>query len=168
MMPAGAGTFWTETRVQVLRQCHSDGMSGGEIARELGDGITRNAVVAKIIRLGLPKRVIVKRKTRQLRHGIGNVRITLNTPRKPRQSRQEGQGMAFHALGVSQPPGLTDLPAIPTPASAVDIFGLTSTTCRWPLGEPGRDMLYCGAAKDDAVPYCRFHCQMAYRARGES
>lgn len=46
---------WTVTRVEALVKMWSEGKDAGDIARELGD-ITRNAVIGKAHRLGLPTR----------------------------------------------------------------------------------------------------------------
>ena len=43
---------WTDERVEQLKKLWSDGLSASQIAAELG-GITRNAVIGKVHRLGL-------------------------------------------------------------------------------------------------------------------
>jgi hypothetical protein len=50
---AGApGSFWSEERVELLKSMWEAGASASEIANKLG-GVTRNAVIGKIHRLGL-------------------------------------------------------------------------------------------------------------------
>ena len=46
---------WTDERVELLKKLWSDGLSASQIATELG-GITRNAVIGKVHRLGLSGR----------------------------------------------------------------------------------------------------------------
>ena len=46
---------WTEERVETLKTMWSDGQSASQIAKELG-GVTRNAVIGKVHRLGLSNR----------------------------------------------------------------------------------------------------------------
>src|SRR6201996_9429404 len=46
---------WTDERVELLKKLWSDGLSASQIAAELG-GITRNAVIGKVHRLGLAGR----------------------------------------------------------------------------------------------------------------
>ncbi len=46
---------WTDERVETLRRMWSEGQSASQIARELG-GVTRNAVIGKVHRLGLSNR----------------------------------------------------------------------------------------------------------------
>lgn len=47
---------WTDERVETLKKMWSDGQSASQIAKELG-GVTRNAVIGKVHRLGLSNRV---------------------------------------------------------------------------------------------------------------
>ena len=47
---------WTDERVETLKSMWSDGKSASQIAKELG-GVTRNAVIGKVHRLGLSNRV---------------------------------------------------------------------------------------------------------------
>ncbi len=46
---------WTDERVDVLRKMWGEGQSASQIAKELG-GVTRNAVIGKVHRLGLSNR----------------------------------------------------------------------------------------------------------------
>ena len=46
---------WTDDRVETLKKMWTDGQSASQIAKELG-GVTRNAVIGKVHRLGLSNR----------------------------------------------------------------------------------------------------------------
>src|SRR6056297_6518 len=46
---------WTDERVEMLKKMWSEGQSASQIAKELG-GVTRNAVIGKVHRLGLSNR----------------------------------------------------------------------------------------------------------------
>ncbi|KFE36642.1 GcrA family cell cycle regulator [Thioclava atlantica] len=46
---------WTDERVELLKKMWSEGQSASQIAKELG-GVTRNAVIGKVHRLGLSNR----------------------------------------------------------------------------------------------------------------
>ena len=48
---------WTDERVEQLKKMWLDGLSASQIAGELANGITRNAVIGKVHRLGLSGRV---------------------------------------------------------------------------------------------------------------
>ncbi|NBU29555.1 MAG: GcrA cell cycle regulator, partial [Caulobacteraceae bacterium] len=44
---------WTDERVNTLRTLWAEGLSASQIAKQLGGGVTRNAVIGKVHRLGL-------------------------------------------------------------------------------------------------------------------
>ena len=46
---------WTDERVENLKKLWQDGLSASQIAKQLG-GVTRNAVIGKVHRLGLSGR----------------------------------------------------------------------------------------------------------------
>jgi GcrA cell cycle regulator len=48
-------TGWTPTRVETLTSLWRDGLSASQVAKALG-GVTRNAVIGKVHRLGLSGR----------------------------------------------------------------------------------------------------------------
>src|SRR5215475_7745673 len=54
-LQARAEITWTDDRVELLKRLWSEGLSASQIAGELG-GITRNAVIGKVHRLGLSGR----------------------------------------------------------------------------------------------------------------
>ena len=47
---------WTEDRVGALKKLWLEGQSASQIAKQLGGGVTRNAVIGKVHRLGLSGR----------------------------------------------------------------------------------------------------------------
>src|ERR1700747_10540 len=65
---------WTDERVEMLKKLWADGLSASQIAGELG-GITRNAVIGKVHRLGLSGRAKAPSPS-------------VPRPRKPRASSQ--------------------------------------------------------------------------------
>src|SRR4026209_1674872 len=67
---------WTDERVELLKKLWADGLSASQIAAELG-GITRNAVIGKVHRLGLS----------------GRAKSPSSTPPPPRQPRPPGPMM---------------------------------------------------------------------------
>jgi GcrA cell cycle regulator len=50
-------TTWTDDRVEKLKTLWGAGKTAAEIAKELGEGLTRNAIIGKAHRLGLSGRV---------------------------------------------------------------------------------------------------------------
>jgi len=47
---------WTDERIELLKNLWDSGQSASQIAKELGEGVTRNAVIGKAHRLGLKSR----------------------------------------------------------------------------------------------------------------
>ena len=54
---------WTDERVETLKKLWGDGLSASQIAKQLG-GVTRNAVIGKVHRLGLSGRAAPSRPAR--------------------------------------------------------------------------------------------------------
>src|SRR5450755_624691 len=78
---------WTDERVELLRQLWLDGRSASQISAELGLGITRNAVIGKVHRLGLSGRA------KSTSPAVPRVRQRPSpTPRSPMANRQGGGG----------------------------------------------------------------------------
>src|ERR1700761_6355594 len=64
---------WTDERVELLKKLWLDGLSASQIAKQLG-GVTRNAVIGKVHRLGLSGRATPSQPQRP----------TFKAPRAPR------------------------------------------------------------------------------------
>ncbi|WP_040308565.1 GcrA family cell cycle regulator, partial [Asticcacaulis biprosthecium] len=56
---------WTDERVETLKKLWQEGHSASQIAKQLG-GVTRNAVIGKVHRLGLSGRAAPSQPTRPL------------------------------------------------------------------------------------------------------
>ena len=89
-------TGWTPTRVDTLSSLWRDGLSASQVAKALG-GVTRNAVIGKVHRLGLSGRV------------AGGVVRRPATPRPPRPSpirvaRSPSPQLARPVVALVEPP----------------------------------------------------------------
>src|SRR4029450_4333022 len=51
---SGNCTSWSSERIELLKRCFSAGLTCSQIAREIG--VTRNAVIGKMNRMGLSQR----------------------------------------------------------------------------------------------------------------
>lgn len=138
-------SYWTDDRVEMLKKLHADGLSAAMIARELGDGISRNAVISKLFRSGLTN------------GGHPSVPI----PRKPRVIDNSDAAPRFVSDGVDGSPDELDL-EIPVEQRRT-LMQLTDKTCRWPIGHPREPgFFFCGGATATDSPYCSFHARRAY------
>jgi len=72
---------WTDERVTTLKKLWLDGLSASQIAKQLG-GVTRNAVIGKVHRLGLSGRAPPRnRRDRPSRPRVRRVRPPPRCPR---------------------------------------------------------------------------------------
>ncbi len=162
---------WTQERVELLRKLWLDGLSAAQVAAELGAGVTRNAVIGKIHRLGLaergkPANAPRPRAPRPARATVGEV-----------AHRNGGGGamvMGNVALAVSPRPVITTAlrpeEEVVVPISLrVTLMDLRETMCHWPLGDPTTpEFRFCGSRYEDGEgPYCRHHARMAYQPHAD-
>jgi GcrA cell cycle regulator len=75
-----AGVGWTEERVETLKKLWLDGLSASQIAKQLG-GVTRNAVIGKVHRLGLSGRAAPSQPTRTVFKAPRPARPVPSSPR---------------------------------------------------------------------------------------
>lgn len=142
---------WTDDRVELLTSMWGRGYSGTQIAVELG-GVTRNAVVGKVHRLGLSNRI----------------RENCAPPRPPRaraapslQHRKIRQRPLDIVLAAPEPEIIEHLIPLRQRCALLD---LTDSKCRWPIGDPGTpEFFFCGGAPVDGMPYCNYHSRVAYK-----
>jgi GcrA cell cycle regulator len=149
---------WTDERVELLKKLWADGLSASQIAGELG-GITRNAVIGKVHRLGLSGRA------KSSSSGAARPRKA-RTPGMMRVSRpsMRGNTALAHAYDheLEAEPELIDN-IIPL-GQRRTILELTEDTCRWPIGDPGSpDFFFCGGNTVNNLPYCSHHSRVAYQ-----
>ena len=157
--------YWTDEKVELLRQLWLDGKSASQIAAELGGGVTRNAVIGKVHRLGLSGRVKTNTvATPRVRHKPAQA------PRTSTVSRSMGGAVRGNtALAVALDPLIEAEPVfredVVIPMSLrVTIVELREAMCRWPLGDPtSSEFRYCGIQTDGLIPYCQHHGRMAYQ-----
>jgi GcrA cell cycle regulator len=157
-----AAVGWTDERVELLSKLWGEGLSASQIAAALGGGVTRNAVIGKVHRLGLSGRAKAGTPAAQ-------------RPARPRSPAQPGP-IAEPAILASPAAGPTAAPelapvlqevAIPE-SKRVGILELRDSMCRWPLGDPSKpDFAFCGARAVTGLPYCGHHCQIAYQPAAE-
>ena len=152
---------WTDERVEMLKKLWSDGLSASQIAAELG-GVTRNAVIGKVHRLGLSGRAkspgspSTIRPKRISRGGGYSTRIS----RKQKALVNSGHKISGAAYLAENP--VIDLVA-PEPLK-LTLVQLTERTCKWPIGDPAEeDFHFCGHGCDENGPYCSYHARLAYQ-----
>lgn len=140
---------WTDERVELLKKLWELGLSCSQIANRLNDvtegpHVSRNAVIGKRVRIGLPDRgkSHVNRTKQDMRKGAAaSPWALLSTRPKPPVAED-------HIVGVDDV------------ARVHSTEDLEREHCRYPVGEPMRG--YCGATRVPGASYCAEHLERCY------
>ena len=120
---------WTDERVESLKKLWGEGLSASQIAAELG-GITRNAVIGKVHRLGLSGRAkspsASAPRPRKARAHTHLMRVSRPAIR--------GNTALAHAYDFEQEPEPELVDNVIPLGQRRTILELTEDTCRWPIG----------------------------------
>ncbi|MBF9045134.1 GcrA cell cycle regulator [Rhodobacterales bacterium HKCCE4037] len=162
---------WTDERVELLKKMWGEGQSASQIAKELG-GVTRNAVIGKVHRLGLSNRS----------SGGGTAAPSKPAPAKeapapkaeaapkPAPETKTVEEPAAAPTPAPRPSNVTPLrkpiapagqPLPPQPsaneispealakvnevekhAKRISLMELTERVCKWPIGDPATEDFY--------------------------
>lgn len=144
---------WTDERVEILKRLWLDGLSASQIAKHLG-GVTRNAVIGKVHRLGLSGRAAPSQPTRP----------AFKAPRPARPAATVTPPPARRAVEhVAAAPAPRPLNYVEEPGSAT-VLTLGAHMCKWPIGDPSSDAFtFCGRSNGGDGPYCIEHARVAYQ-----
>jgi GcrA cell cycle regulator len=179
-----ADQSWSDERVEALKTMWTEGKSASHIAKELG-GVTRNAVIGKVHRLGLSNRGQPAPQRAE--------RDEPRTPAAPRPVSEPAKPavpVSAKPLPVSAPPprppkpiftagqplppqpsanevsaeALANLVSIEKKAKKLDLMQLTERTCKWPIGDPATtEFWFCGHPTQAGKPYCEAHVAVAFQ-----
>lgn len=144
---------WTDERVSTLKKLWLEGLSASQIAKQLG-GVTRNAVIGKVHRLGLSGRAAPSQPARPV-----------FKPQRAARPAAPVQPVVRRAVAVT--PQTVSLPEpihrIEEPGSAT-VLTLGAHMCKWPIGDPSSDgFSFCGRRTGEDGPYCIEHARVAYQ-----
>jgi GcrA cell cycle regulator len=157
---------WSSERIELLKRCFQAGLTCSQIAREMG--VTRNAVIGKMNRLGLsrPRDVIggqMRRAARLARPKTARRLIRTAWRCKPAQPNVFAQHQMLTAAFPE--PRAEDVPI--HNGRGCTLLELSPGQCRWPINTPGADdFCYCGNEPVKGLPYCLGHARIAYRTGG--
>lgn len=161
---------WTEERVTIAVGLWTDGFSSSQIARRLG-GVSRNAVIGKLYRMGLSRRNGPSRPATMTFKPRAAPKIKAApdgaTPRSKKRVGIAGNGTVFECAPDAPLPPPTPVEVVGDPRRiADDDFG----GCRWPINDPGigrmDQTLFCCAAREGGETYCKAHRKLAYTTAG--
>ncbi len=173
---------WTDERIALLKKMWKEGKSAAEIAKTLGKGVTRNAVIGKAHRMGLSGRPSpIKKPAAPKKEAAAAA---------PKKERAAAPAAAAPAAPRGKKAAITP-PAANAKASAqlnkeveelktiekeivplgggVALIDLTERMCKWPIGDPrDPDFTFCGRGIRPGTPYCPEHAAMAYQTSSRS
>ena len=154
---------WTKMRIAELRRLWASGMTASAIAEKL-DLVSRNAVLGKVARLGLPSRrdSISRSKPKRSPTAFGGIyEKKISSPGKTTEKTtgncSEVKPAPIRANEVA--PEDKNIPL----HQRKTIFTLEKNNCRWPIGDPRKpDFHFCGGEIVQGLPYCVDHCRRSY------
>jgi GcrA cell cycle regulator len=158
-MPAPTTDFrWTQENEAELTRRWNEGESANQIAVALrGDtGLTRNAVIGKVSRLGLRRSAFAAQVAARV----------ARAPRPPPAPKPVKPPIAAKVIAFP----VKVAPPAPMTRDANGHVGLAlldSRQCHYPVNSPGAHeahlMLFCAAATDELETYCPFHKPIVWR-----
>jgi GcrA cell cycle regulator len=138
---------WTDERLELLKGHFAAGLTCRQIAAEIG--VSRNAVIGKLSRLGL---------TRDKPPG--------SEPRAKRPRERRGRSvprLQYEMLReVYDEAAFTE--TLVESARRCSLFELSKERCRWPVNAEAEEFSFCGNTPLAGLPYCQGHTRLAYRS----
>ena len=171
---------WTDERVETLKRMWVEGSSASTIAKALGGGVTRNAVIGKVHRLGLSNRaagapteaaepVEAAAPAEAPRPEPRPIPATHSAepPPTPMRGRIIPAGQPLPpqpSANEISPEALASVREVEKGAARLNLMELTERTCKWPIGDPAtEDFWFCGLAAQPGKPYCEAHVGVAFQ-----
>jgi len=170
---------WTDERVETLKKMWGEGQSASQIAKELG-GVTRNAVIGKVHRLGLSNRAgsgggaskpAAKEKVAKPAAPKAPPKAKAAPASKLAKEEPEldENGIPISAARRAIIPAGQPLPPQPSAneispealakvadvekgAKKIGLMELTEKTCKWPVGDPATDDFWLWAWRSSPCP----------------
>ena len=142
-------TPWTDAKVQTMKSLWAEGLSASQIAGRLG-GVSRNAVIGKVHRMGLPGRAT----TIRLNHRIRRSKESINSVRSIRETKPV----------VFQPDPIPYLEPEDMPAKLFTFIDWPETGCKQPFtAADGATLFGCTCKKMHGQPYCDGHARINFK-----
>lgn len=139
-----SGSPWSDARLARLVELWNARLSASQIARQLGDGLTRSAVVGKLFRMGLT------------RDSAGRTAARADGARQTRLKCRRAKPRPLIPVGP-----LPLFPACRVKPLMIDILELQPSSCRWPYSAESGTR-FCGHAKQGGSAYCPDHHRRGY------
>ena len=143
---------WNEEKTEKLKKLWAEGHTASQIARMLGDSISRNAVIGKAHRLNLAGRTQSRM--------ISSPKINNSQyQKKPNLQRRIRRPRGLRAIVIEK-----DF----EPENPKQLEELDENSCKWPIGHPDEKSFYfCGRSSLKDFSYCKLHLLYAYQPKGK-
>jgi len=178
---------WTDQRIELLKKLWLEGVTSTEICVRLD--ISRSAVLGKIKRLGLNRKVLDAKEQRTPPKSaapevvVAPAPVNLPPVSKEAKLLNELPPTAVPSRNRTPPPldlltkafsAASSLDQIPdtaangngkgkTPKKYLSIWDLRDGCCKWPMGELlDRPEFFCGATTTPGSPWCDYHRSIAF------
>lgn len=183
---------WTDERVELLKKMWGEGQSASQIAKELG-GVTRNAVIGKVHRLGLSNRTsgggaASAPKTEAKPKPVEEAKPA-PAPKEEAAKPEPAEPVAAQTAPVPRtmparpkiipagqplppqpsaneisPEAIARVNEVEKKSKKISLMELTERTCKWPIGDPATDdFWFCGLPVQAGKPYCEAHVGVAFQ-----
>lgn len=166
--PSHCTGSWTDpARVELVKKLWADGLSASQIAGRLG-GVTRNAVIGKVHRLGLSGRATTSRMKSHRPRKVAKYPTRTSAPAKMKKAGFRSSAMAeLYATSGDAMDAARLAPDLIIPITEQrTLLNLEPGDCRWGFGDPklpgfhfcnrhqvgSSDRMHKGV-----MPYCEFH-----------
>ena len=175
---------WNDERVELLKKMWNEGQSASQIAKELG-GVTRNAVIGKVHRLGLSNRTgaaapapapakpaaeaAPEPRAKAAPQPAPKPEPAPAAAEAPMPARRQiipaGQPLPPQpSANEISPEALANQREVEKKAKKLTLMELTERTCKWPVGDPATDNFwFCGLSVQQGKPYCEAHVAVAFQ-----
>lgn len=165
--------FWNDERIGILKSLWETDHTASFIGEKLG--VTRNAVIGKVHRLGISKKSLRGANTTDIPPEKPKSATRANPPSPPQAISPPTPVVEIASVSEPEPAPPLETEAIVSeaqvetpvdiPASGrVTIFDLKTSSCRWPLGDPQSEQFsFCGKKAITGCPYCPEHSRIAYQ-----
>lgn len=161
---------WTEQQIETLKKMWGNGYSANDIAKNLGGGVTRNAVIGKAHRLKLSAGASAARgSVEPPSKAKGVVMTTINKVSTKRRAMLrtlppvQASDMPLRTTTLVREPMLRPIETAKR-SEGIPVTKAGERHCRWPIGDPrSPDFRFCGCETQESLPYCTHHARIAYQ-----
>lgn len=147
---------WNDENTAELKKLWGMGLSAGVISLRMS-GFSRNAIIGKVHRLGLPGRP----------NPIGKFRTKSGTAARRPVSRPKIDKIRSERVYITKDvlPAAPLPPEPPKPSKLFKLVDMESDQCRFIYGDPkSSDSGFCGCKTATGSSYCTYHAQICTNA----